>query len=481
MRNLSCGHGRVATVAAGGVIALTIVLFGVGSAAAATVWVNVRHGQTLVERGFAPQGVRVCLQTPTRSGHRWRNLVCARSRAKRGFVLRWRAPASFRSSAARIAYGSGRVHVIRHLELNVVVVRHLPTPKPKPTPAPPSTLTPSPPLPTNPAVTPPAVLQDYALHVVFWTPPGSTLDSSVQPAVSQLETDIAAALGSGHTDNIFAVPGLYPGGDPRIASIDTTVTSDPIPTDSGESWCQVASQPCTTAAQIGDEVTRLSAENGWQGGAHDLTLVVLGQQVLACDDAGTCSQSGEACGFHSYAVANNQAYPYALIIMSGDYAACGGNGASPPDKYYAIALIGHEQNEAVADPNTMGTEIADPCQGHFGDNSINGHEYSLPSLMLPSGQCSIVHQFVATLDTTFAVSPGSPSAGQTVTFTPAAHEDPGGEVTYEAWCFGDSNACTQAQGTVTHAYASAGTYTVVHYVYDLDGQNQSSQQTVTVN
>lgn len=486
MRGLSSGFRRATIFAVVGVVSL-VALMDVAAAGAATVGVDVSHGQTLVERGRAPSGVRVCLQAPARTASRWHDLACARSRARRGFVLRWKVPAAFRSSLARIAYVKGGLHVVRHLRLEVVskAPPHRPLPLPLPTPGPLPIPTATSPLPAptliSPSVIPPTVLQDYALHLVFWTPPGSSVDSDVQPAVTQLETDIQAALGAGQTNNIFSVPGLYAGGDPRIASIDTTRISDPIPTDGIETYCQGIAQPCATGAQIGDEVAHLSAQNGWGSGAHDLTLIILGQPVLACVDAGTCSQNSEPCGFHSYALASNQAYAYALVIMSGADAACGGGGTEPPDESYAIALIGHEQNEAVADPNAAGTEIADPCEGHFGENGINGHEYALPYLLLPSGQCSIVDQFVATLDATFTVSPGSPRAGQPVTFTPAAQVDPGGAILYEAWCFGDvAGPCTQAEGTVTHTYAAAGSYTVIHYVEDIDGQTQQSQQTVTV-
>lgn len=415
--------------------------------------VLVTSGQVLVEKGAARSRAYVCLEAQNRR-HRWVKLTCAHAGRDGRFVLRWRVPTGLRSEQARIAYFHLRIRVVRRLTLKPASVKRVTLPNP---------------------------LQDYALHLVFWTPPGAALNSDVQPDVAQLENDVQAALAAGDDNNTFAVPALYPAGDPRIASIDVTDTSDSIPVDSTETWCEGISQLCATPAQIGDEVTHLSRHNGWAGGAHALTLIILGQPVIACADATTCSQAAEACGYHSMVTTTTEAYAFAVISMSGANAECGDSGVAPPDAHYAINLIGHEQDEAVVDPNGDGKEIADPCEGQFGFNSINGHEYSLPYLMLPSGQCSIVDEFVAQIDASFAIQPSVGAiAGDAVTFTPSSDEDPGGDVTYDDWCFGDGTQCDLGEGVVTHIYASPGTYYVTHYVEDLDGQNAYSQMSITV-
>jgi hypothetical protein len=70
-------------------------------------------------------------------------------------------------------------------------------------------------------------------------------------------------------------------------------------------------------------------------------------------------------------------YEYAEVIMSGVSAGCDVTTASS----YAVALIGHEQNEAVVDPWGYGVEVADPCEGQFASVPINGNIYELPALV----------------------------------------------------------------------------------------------------
>ncbi len=236
---------------------------------------------------------------------------------------------------------------------------------------------------------PPKTLRDYALHLVFWSPPGTALASDVVPGMIQFEADVRASLSSGQ-QSIFSVPGLYPHVDPKIASIDEVNDSDAIPSDRSQRFCAGSSQPCATAAQVGREVVKVASRRGWAGGSRALVLMVLAQPVLACDESG-CTQEAEPCGFHGYADGRSKSYVYALVTMSGVDARCGGNGMLiPPDLDAAVLLTGHEQNEAVADPDGEGIEVADPCAGHFGQNIINGHQYTLPYLRLPSGRCSIV-------------------------------------------------------------------------------------------
>jgi len=78
----------------------------------------------------------------------------------------------------------------------------------------------------------------------------------------------------------------------------------------------------------------------------------------------------------------------------------------------------------------------------------------------------------------FTFSPSSPRKNQQVTFTGSAS---GGTTPYSfSWTFGDGSSGTGS--TVTHAYASTGTFTVVLTVKDngLPQQTATSQQSVTV-
>jgi PKD repeat protein len=78
----------------------------------------------------------------------------------------------------------------------------------------------------------------------------------------------------------------------------------------------------------------------------------------------------------------------------------------------------------------------------------------------------------------FVYSPSNPSAGEDVFFNATASSDPeGGQLTY-AWDFGDGSNSTAE--TVTHAYTTAGTYTVVLEVTDDKGNTSSISKTITV-
>src|SRR5207245_6870889 len=75
-------------------------------------------------------------------------------------------------------------------------------------------------------------------------------------------------------------------------------------------------------------------------------------------------------------------------------------------------------------------------------------------------------------------SPASPQAGQFVSFTGSAS---GGTPPYSfSWSFGDGSAGTGS--AVTHAYSSAGSYTVTLSIKDGGSPQQTatSQQTISV-
>jgi hypothetical protein len=380
----------------GGVVCLACALTCGGlatSANAASAAVQRRvvvvPGHVLVTRGGAPKDSVPCLQAPTKPTGTWHNLTCTHTSRSKRFTIRWRVPRAYKGGQARIAYHRHGLHIIWR-RLLVVSPKKTSAPSPTGPSQPPSSPSPPPTSPDPPPTSPtspslPQELQDYALHVVFWTPPGTTLDPSVEPGMDQLENDIQTALASGQDNNIFAIPGLYPSGDPRIASIDTQDDSDSIPHQPSDSDCAGNSQPCAEPADIGQEVNALALRGGWAGGQQSLTLIVFGSPALACNGPNECSPAAEPCGYHGY----TGTHAYSLIIMSGADADCGGNGSfGGPDLDYAEQLTGHEQNEAVADPSGEGTEIADPCQGQFANNDINGHQYFLPYLLLPSGQCA---------------------------------------------------------------------------------------------
>src|SRR2546422_2026629 len=84
----------------------------------------------------------------------------------------------------------------------------------------------------------------------------------------------------------------------------------------------------------------------------------------------------------------------------------------------------------------------------------------------------------STLSASFTYSPSSPQTGQTVSFSGSAS---GGTSPYSySWSFGDGS--TRTGSSVTHAYASTGSFTVVLTVRDTGSPQQTttSQQSITV-
>jgi hypothetical protein len=162
--------------------------------------------------------------------------------------------------------------------------------------------------------------------------------------------------------------------------------------------------------------------------------------------------------------------------MSGALYGCGGK----PDLGYAEQLTGHEQNEAIVDPDGTGTEIADPCVGQFAANEINGHEYVLPYLLLPSGVCSPVAVFKPTLDARFSVTQVPVKGGTSVTLTPARDEDPGGALIRDEWHYLAATPIEGGGRPVTRVLQSVpgSCRPVVHLIQDLSGPSAQSQRCV---
>ena len=230
------------------------------------------------------------------------------------------------------------------------------------------------------------VLRDYAVHLVYWAPDGG-IAAGVPSAVTQFESDVKASLDGHATDNPFAIAVGYGdslgNGDPRIASIDTTTDADPYPAPA-KGYCRGVTTPCLGDLNFAREAERVARAHRWPGGNHTLVMFFTSSSVTACFRlAPNCTPSTEPEGFHDLSIGG---YAFAEIVMSGLRP---GDSISPAD--YAIALIGHEQNEAVVDPLANGVEIGDPCEGQFKSVQVNGHPYTLPALEAPTTRCAFTY------------------------------------------------------------------------------------------
>ncbi len=223
------------------------------------------------------------------------------------------------------------------------------------------------------------VIRDYALHLVYWAPAGD-MPASVEPAVSQLESDVKSSLDAGAVDNPFAIPRAYGDdlghGDPRIASIDSTDDADPYP-GATEEYCPGVTAPCIGSPDLANEVTRIAHAHGWAAGNRSLVVVFTSPTLTVCYTRAPCTRQNEICGYHALTGAG---FAYAEIVMSATR--CERDPAA-----FAIRTLEHEQDEAVVDPWGYGLEVADPCEQDSEPVAINGHAYVLQSI-LDNGACA---------------------------------------------------------------------------------------------
>jgi len=78
----------------------------------------------------------------------------------------------------------------------------------------------------------------------------------------------------------------------------------------------------------------------------------------------------------------------------------------------------------------------------------------------------------------FTFSPKNPLVNEEITFDASASTDPDGSIVSYEWDFGDG---AKASGeVVTHAYSSAGNYTVILTVTDNEGEKNSTSKTISV-
>jgi hypothetical protein len=232
------------------------------------------------------------------------------------------------------------------------------------------------------------MLRNYHLHILFWTPPGTSLEEGVVTGIPEFERNIQASMAAGAQSNIFAIPRSYAGpngpGDPRISTIDMAVRRDSVPVvASSENGCASFTVPCATVEEVEAEIEAVADIEGWPGGGENLVTLYTGSPLGICGFEGNCSLATQPCGYHSI---TGHGRVYAIVIMSAAANSECAGGFSP-DIEYARQLTGHEQNEAIVDPAGAGVEIADPCEGTFATQVINGISYELPEL-LRGGVCS---------------------------------------------------------------------------------------------
>ncbi len=80
----------------------------------------------------------------------------------------------------------------------------------------------------------------------------------------------------------------------------------------------------------------------------------------------------------------------------------------------------------------------------------------------------------------FTFAPSAPIVNETIIFNASLSTPNDGSITDYLWDFGDGNITTVYEPIIIHSYDTAGSYTVSLRVFDNDGYNSSSSETLTV-
>jgi PKD repeat protein len=162
-----------------------------------------------------------------------------------------------------------------------------------------------------------------------------------------------------------------------------------------------------------------------------------------------------------------------------------------------ISITSHENIEAVTDPlgnawyDRSGNEIGDKCAWNFG-SPLGGSSGALYNQSISSGSywlqqewsnasaaCALRTSSAGSTPTAaFTYTPGSPQAGQAVSFNGSSSTDTGATISGYAWTFGDGSSATGI--SPSHTYTQAGTFTAKLTVTDTTGRTSSVSQTITV-
>jgi PKD repeat protein len=278
---------------------------------------------------------------------------------------------------------------------------------------------------------------------------------------------------------------------------------------------------CIDDQQLQSEVQGFLTAHSLPNDLAHLYLVFLPKAAESCFTALNGSQGGECsinpssltvggfCGYHSFSgIYASMPFPIYNSPIGFTCSPQFGPGNQTPngnlDADVEISVTSHEVAESITDPtaggwyDSSGTsgEIGDDCNfvygggfggsaGAFYNQTINGTHYFTQEEFgnedFNTNSATSCIQREESPAALFAVTTGSPTAGSPVNFNGASSNDPdvtSGIVSY-SWNFGDfSPAGTGA--TPSHSYASAGSFTVVLTVTDIDGWQATVSHQITI-
>ena len=241
------------------------------------------------------------------------------------------------------------------------------------------------------------VMHSPTTYLIFWNPPGSTIDSGLESAQQQFQTDLGGnyyGILSQYYDSVGNIePQIHFGGSWTDTQNTYPLHPYPTPEPGGPPAPTAGSQADPLLdSDIQDEVTRaVNANPYWQApGLSTLYEVVMGTGIEWCDGSGTCSFApssggGFDCAYHGSFSVNGVDVVYANISNVHCDSPKGSRGLVDT----SVSVASHETFEAISDPvgggwrSPQGDEIGDLCNFHYGptvgsDNAdlvLNGHGY----------------------------------------------------------------------------------------------------------
>ena len=243
---------------------------------------------------------------------------------------------------------------------------------------------------------------------IYWQPPGSTMATGYQTAISQYFSDVAHD--SGLSSNVYSVLNqYYDGSNSHIAYTSTTtnavIDGQAYPT-SGCSDNVSQTTICLSDTQLRAELQRLYSAGKIDNDPNTTYFLFTAKNVGSCFNSSTCAFS-YYCAYHSNLTLGGKVVqyanqPYADTVPTSCDAGYYPNGQST-EADATINVASHEHRESINDPlgnawyDRRGAEGSDKCAWTFGavtgnyNQTINGHHYILQQEWSNSGSTCKLH------------------------------------------------------------------------------------------
>jgi hypothetical protein len=352
------------------------------------------------------------------------------------------------------------------------------------------------------------VMHSHAAYAIFWVPSGYSLPAGYQSAIETYLQNVA--VDSGKPSNVYSVGAQYTDGSGHASYSDTfagsTTDTHAYPTSStcapytgfhGETY-----SACISDEKLENEVETVVAAEGWPKTLAAEYYVVLPPHAGSCFDAGgTQCFDKQYCAYHSATFPEEEIYAN-ISYSPGDVSGCGvaeyPNGHSNGNVDDTLSSLSHEANESITDPlpptgwvDEKGLEDGDECRNTpFGEDygePLGGSPGSLFNEEIGAGHYFLQQEWSNDIeDCAQRVEPSSPSisapssvvANEAASFNGLNSVAGSGPIVSYGWDFGDGH--TASGVSVSHAFASAGTFAVTLTVKDDGGFGYSTTRQVTV-